>query len=604
MTIKKKYTFKMITAIILLGFTSLIFIPWKSIVESEIKNQLELKNFKVHSLQVTELNSNGIIIENLNVNDGAIAFKKLQVKTTLDSLMKKSIGSIQLDGLQLEKEKLISSFKSDKSSQKNHKNENLQETIQSIPIDNIDFSLSSLDGLHPDMKSGEFPTHIKFNRSRNELRISIKGGHVKEFKTLKDIYVDTELILNVFKNHIELNLQHLIINLPGKIIKLDPNTKINMDLDKNNNLTLDKLDMKFNLSLDITDQQQYLTKLQSQNDISLKGGRYLLETKIIHPEKTAELIIKGWLDSKNTNIGVFDVDLEIKNLTEKKLFKTSPALAKHVKKIDGSLSLNGMIKMTEKEIIPELKIEGKEINFQYEESKVKGLAFTHHLSNIKTYGSKNENYFFIEELDVGLIIKNLKTKYKVFNKNNIKINSFSLSTFDGLVFAEDFSLQNNKPKNLVIRLKKFPLSKLLNLALKDGVLATGDIEGELPIIFVKNNGIIKNGRLKNSSKGIIKYRPGRANPLKSMNQMQVNILLNYLKDFSYDKLLIDAHSDEEYNLILNSKLQGSNPDVYKGRPLKLGVNLNFNVKDAIISKMMFMKIPEKIEERLIREMEK
>jgi hypothetical protein len=601
---KTKLFFKLMSVVLILTLVTVAFVPWRSLVETEIKKQLSKQNLNVDSLNVTALSHKGIVIENFNINEGALIFKKLKIKTTADSLMNKSIESLELDGLKIEKEKLLASFSPKKEKEISTNSQNLQELIQSIPSSSLNFSLNSLNGLHPELDSGDFPTSIQFNKSRNELMIKIRQGHIKEFKTLKNVFIDTEIVFKVSNNHVEVNLKNFDMSLPDKVISLDPNTEIKIDLDKSNDLSIEKLDANFNLDMELNDENAYLNKINSKNKIMLKDGRYLIKTLVSHPEKTAILKLEGWLEEKNTQNGSFAIDLLVKDLTKEKLIKTSPALAIYVQEIEGQLELKGVVKMSDERIIPSLTLIGEQLSFQYEESKIKGLNFKHHLSSLKSYGSYKQNVFSIDEIDVGLIIKNFNTEYKVLNKNKIDVKSISFSTFDGLIRADHFSIINNQPKNLTVKLKKFPLSKFLNMALKDGVEATGEIEGELPIAYKNNKPIVKNGRLKNSGKGIIKYDPGRANPLKSMNQMQVNILLKYLKDFSYNQLLIDAHSDEEYNLILNSKFTGTNPDAYNGRPLKLGVNLDFNVKDAIISKMMFMKIPEKIEERLIREMEK
>jgi hypothetical protein len=589
----------------ILFIIGLLLVPWKIIIENEIKDQLSKKNIKVESLKIAKIGMSGIIVEDFNINGGALEFKKLKVSITIDSLLNKSIENIQLDGFKINKEKLEKSFKNEDASSKQNTNKiNLEQMVKKIPTNTIDFNLSSLNGIHPELKLGNFPTNIKFNKSKNEFRVKVEKGHIKAFKKIEDILVNTEFIFNVFKNHIELNLKYFRLNLPGLMLKTASQAKIKIDLDNKNNLTLDQLSTDFDLNVKFESDKPYLSELDVKNKVSLVDNKYLIESWMSHPSGSIQLFVEGTLDSKNSNVGLFNIDLKIKDLTEKNLKKTSPVLASHLKELQGTLGMNGQIILSKKGMIPKLNINGNEINFQYEEAKINGLNFKHHLSSLKSYGSKKLNTISIDQIDMGLIIKDIKTSYRVKNPKKIYIENLSLKTFDGLVQAENFSIINNLPTDLVIKLKKIPLNKLLNMALKDGVEATGEIEGTLPIAFLNNKPIIKNGRLKNSGKGFIKYNPNKANPLKSMNQMQVNILLNYLKDFTYKKLFIDANSDKMYNLVLNSHFMGTNPDAYQGRPLKLGINLDFNIKNAILSKMMFMKIPEKIEERLIKEMEK
>ena len=592
---------------ILLGLV-ILFTPWTSLLENEIKSQFKNKDIHVTSINITKLGHKGVSIKRLNINDGAIIFDSLNIKTSLDSLLNKSIEKIVIQGLVIQKEKLLKILKHQKNktvkNSSKGSNQNIEQLIDSIPSDEISFSLNSINGLDKEIDAGRFPIHFSFNKAQKKITLKINEGHIKSFKKFKNIKVSFDSTLSFEKNHIDIKIKTFDIDLEDKEVKFIFKETVSIDLNKDNSFSLTAMVLPFQMNVKFSDAKPAITELLTLNKVVLKEGKYNLISKIRHPNKTLNANIDGWIDQNNIEVGKVDFNLVIDNLIRENLKETSPLLSTFIKELEGKLIVEGSILFKENTIRPDISIVGKNLSFQYEESKITKLNIKHHLSSFKTYGSQKLNFISIDELDIGLKINNFKTKYTFLNTEKIQVKSISLNTYEGNVLAKDFSIINNRPQDLEVELKKFPLNKFLNMALKDGIVATGLIEGTLPIAYINNRPVIKNGRLKNSGKGTVKYNPEGVNPLKSMNKMQVNMLLNYLKDFSYNQLSIDADSDEEYNLTLNSKFKGTNPTAYNGRPLSLGVNLDFNIKDAINSSLIFMKIPEKIEKRLIKEMKK
>ena len=329
--------------------------------------------------------------------------------------------------------------------------------------------------------------------------------------------------------------------------------------------------------------------------------KILLNSKIKNIEDYLTGSLEGELIIGTKLNGNLNFNFELNIDSDEKLKNLFPLIPKNLSVSKGNLKILGQYGIKNDDLFPSINLKGKDISLEYDSSKLKDLSFHHHISDLRTFRGLGTNQIKIGELDVGQKVTNFAASYSMKSLKQVVFKSADLEVLGGKVSSKNFQLAGNEFKNLKINLTSFPLEPILKIALKDGVKATGEIEGVLPVVYRQGIPNILGGRLKNSSKGHIKYDPGSANPLKSMQHNQVDILMRYLKDFKYNKLLIDVDSDERYNLALRSKFFGTNPKAYHGRPLKLGINLDLNIKDTIVASLMFMKIPKKIEERILKD---
>jgi hypothetical protein len=183
------------------------------------------------------------------------------------------------------------------------------------------------------------------------------------------------------------------------------------------------------------------------------------------------------------------------------------------------------------------------------------------------------------------------------------VDEITLSWLQSTIATSRFQIltgPKTKISDFVVKVKKLPLNEVLKQALEKEAQATGLLNGDIPIKFIKNRVMVKKGLLSSTSPGRLQYRSQTAGAgLKSMGNPNVNLLLNYLHDFYYDKIDLQINSDYEYNLKANMGLLGKNPQVYSGRPLKLNINLNFNLWDVFVYALRFINIPQQLEKKIL-----
>lgn len=129
------------------------------------------------------------------------------------------------------------------------------------------------------------------------------------------------------------------------------------------------------------------------------------------------------------------------------------------------------------------------------------------------------------------------------------------------------------------------LLDLSKLAAMDGLVATGTVNGKLPVTITKDNKIrIANGSLSTSAPGLIKYDP--ANPpdfLKNQTQDQIIDLKAALRNFQYEKLDLMVDSSAGEHQVIKLRALGKNPDFYDGHPIDLKLNLEGALENVLKS---------------------
>ena len=76
------------------------------------------------------------------------------------------------------------------------------------------------------------------------------------------------------------------------------------------------------------------------------------------------------------------------------------------------------------------------------------------------------------------------------------------------------------------------------------------------------------------------------------NNDQVNLVKDIMQDLHFEVLNLTAIPDENGELTINLSVQGKNPKVYDGHPVKLNINLTGNLLEFIEQNMMIFTKPE------------
>ena len=161
----------------------------------------------------------------------------------------------------------------------------------------------------------------------------------------------------------------------------------------------------------------------------------------------------------------------------------------------------------------------------------------------------------------------------------------------GTLTTKDAELSWNGPELLVanIVVTQVPLNRLMQLFSGGRATATGKVSGALPVIVYADRTLaVHQGILKAAGKGSITVSP----ELIPVDNPQVGLVRDVLKDFHYTLFSMDVTSGKDKKLSMFLQLHGNNPEVYNGRQVNLNIRLGGDVLSLIEQSVMPMTDPK------------
>ncbi|MGH6901714.1 MAG: intermembrane phospholipid transport protein YdbH family protein, partial [Geminicoccaceae bacterium] len=146
--------------------------------------------------------------------------------------------------------------------------------------------------------------------------------------------------------------------------------------------------------------------------------------------------------------------------------------------------------------------------------------------------------------------------------------------------------------------ERLKLDEIFALTQLDGLSGEGTMHGTLPITVAGAEATIEGGELVSDRPGWVRYRPGQTPAALEAGGENVNLLLQALENFRYEKLrlTIDGRTDAEMDVGLH--IAGANPDLYDGYPIEFNLNLEGALANVLRSGLAGYQIPERIRERM------
>lgn len=210
----------------------------------------------------------------------------------------------------------------------------------------------------------------------------------------------------------------------------------------------------------------------------------------------------------------------------------------------------------------------------------------------QTHGQLN-----ISSLDVGLPVENIGLAYGYGSESGLIVKDVKAELLDGQVTAPSVQLIQREglweSETSLVQIREIKLESLLNAADYEGVDATANLSGELPVAIRANKLHIEQGKLAATEPGYIRYA-GLADSGNPLMEMVSEALSNY----QYEHLSADVEYDDSGYLQMAVALKGRNPDFQDGRQVNLNLNISDNVPNLMKSLQAGRIITDVISEKL------
>jgi len=184
--------------------------------------------------------------------------------------------------------------------------------------------------------------------------------------------------------------------------------------------------------------------------------------------------------------------------------------------------------------------------------------------------------------------------------SRLRIDRFQAGFADGKVTVDDTVLDPLAATNtIVFHVEALDLAKLFAIASLEGVGGSGRLSGAIPVTVRSGAVAIPQGELT-AKGGVLQVRSPQVANLLAGGEQPVDLLLDALRDFHYDKLTVEVEKAFEGEAAVRLQLAGKNPTVMNGHPFRINVNLTGNLNRLVASLLDIARLSDQTVRATVR----
>ncbi len=207
-----------------------------------------------------------------------------------------------------------------------------------------------------------------------------------------------------------------------------------------------------------------------------------------------------------------------------------------------------------------------------------------------------------QQLNVGFPIQTLTLDYQYQHAEKetprLHIENLAAQLLGGTVKVDSVTINPLSPTlSTTVRLQRLQLARVLELQQQEGLSGQGTLSGVLPLSFSNAGLQVRNGHIASEGPGWIRFHPDAGVAALGKSHQGMALALQALRNFEYDSLLVDLQYAPDGAALMNTRLQGKNPDWNNGRPVDFSINIEQNLLKLMQTLQFTGKLTESIEKR-------
>ncbi|MDE0808727.1 MAG: YdbH domain-containing protein [Alphaproteobacteria bacterium] len=318
-------------------------------------------------------------------------------------------------------------------------------------------------------------------------------------------------------------------------------------------------------------------------------------------------IILPFSGSLRADIGAGHVELARTALTvdpaATNLMALFPILGDHIKTAQGRVWVAGHFNWPDIHAkgaqgfsidVQDLNIRGPE----FELENVAGDFVFSSLSPLRTDGVRSVS---MDHVGIGVSIQRPRLEWSMDGLDCIKIHHVSALFAGGNVSASDIDLSTDTATHIQIDVSGVSATELSGLAKVKGLHAEGTLSGTLPFTWTPGVGLsVTDATLTADGPGKVRYLAGPRDKALRESGEQVGLMLDALSDFRFKTLGLkfDGRPGDGYRIAL--ALEGANPDLYDGYPVRFNLDLSGQLDDVIKTGYRTYTLPTRVRDAVLR----
>jgi hypothetical protein len=277
----------------------------------------------------------------------------------------------------------------------------------------------------------------------------------------------------------------------------------------------------------------------------------------------------------------------------------APALSAEIDEATGQVTLDGAIAWSDVHVASDLVLRLEELSIVAPEADLARINGAIALQSLAPLISQPDQQVSVAQIDIGIPLTNALITFSIEEGPLFAIASARFDLAGGTVETAPVIIDPSDPDTrLELRVSDMNLGTFLELADVEGLAATGELTGIIPVEIRDNDIVIAAGRLDAEVPGALKYAP--ADPPAALQGAgeTASLVLGALADFRYDQLWLTLDREAGGETVLGLHVRGSNPDFYDGYPIELNLSLTGELDRILRDSLVGYRIPDYVKDQL------
>ena len=343
----------------------------------------------------------------------------------------------------------------------------------------------------------------------------------------------------------------------------------------------------------------WFAPLSLQGSVQPEGDRIGFDIKLAHTAGAAAMSVRGQHDLAS-GAGRAQVELPPVDLAPGQLQpgQLSPRLGGMVQDVSGRLALDGSVGWGTGDLRADLALLVESLAFSSGPARFEQVNGVIALDRLAPPSTPPGQQLAVGLVNIGLPLTNGLLTFDL-EPGQLLVEQLRWQFAEGRIRAAPFTIGSEGMRfSTTLSAERLQLNEIFALAQLDGLTGEGTMHGTVPITVAGSEATVRGGELVSDRPGWVRYRPEEAPAALQAGGQNVNLLLQALENFRYEKLrlTIDGRTDGEMDVGLH--LAGANPDLYGGHPIEFNLNLEGALANVVRAGLAGYQIPERIRERM------
>lgn len=276
----------------------------------------------------------------------------------------------------------------------------------------------------------------------------------------------------------------------------------------------------------------------------------------------------------------------------------SPALRSVVWDVDGTVEARGALRMEEEGITGAVDLVLLDLDFVTEGAEFELVNGAVRIDGPWPPSTPPAQFVSMARVDFGLELTDGLVSFRLVSPDEAEIESAEWRFAGGVIRSAGIVDLAAEEQKIALEVSGVEVPQLVALVDLPGLVATGTLAGEIPVVRTPETFEIRGARLAAVGPGQLSYRPDPGISALGRRQSGLQTLFAALERFEYETLELSLDGDAGGLLDLQLHLAGANPDFQDGRRVEFNLSLESRLGDLLRQEIAAYGVPEVVRERL------